>query len=151
MILFNDIYTNGVNISQPITRVAYENYPKKYYLMIEQRAITKNVFTYLEAIKEQTESNGTPFDIPAQTQFSTNIRCTTDPSEKILGVFNTYNLKKRLIYVDRSGPIPGVTIKTDAELVRPTYLCAPPFPPPCKAPCQESYYVTQTKPEGWVD
>jgi Domain of unknown function (DUF4249) len=151
IILFTDAGTNGEAQNISLTRVPFEKPPERYYLLIEQRAIGKNVYRYLFSAKEQTEQTGGQFDVPGQTQFSTNIACKTDPGEKVLGVFNVFGLQKKVIYVDRRVVIPGVEIKVDGESLRPLYQCAPPFPPPCMLPCEESVFVTTRKPEGWVE
>lgn len=143
--LFSDEKVNGARQDQPLVRIPFEIPPLQYYLRVEQRAVTANVYSYLRSAREQTVSTGGQFDVPAQTTFSTNIVCKTDPKEKVLGVFNVFSFSKKIIYVDRDLNMPD-KVRIDPDFLRPT--CA--FPG-CVAPCITSRFVTDIKPEGWKE
>jgi hypothetical protein len=140
--IFSDALLNGQRITgKQILRIPYDN-NSPYYLQFEQRAITKNAYSYYQALKNQTQNNGTLFDIPAETKFSFNIKSTTNPSEKILGIFDVYSFRKTISYIDRKQNVPKdefpVFIILDGEIAG-------------KLPCVESLNRTKIKPEGWKD
>jgi hypothetical protein len=151
LILLSDELVNGNPIHIPIDRVGFFTPPNKYYLKIEQRSITQNAYTYFNAILQQTQRNGNQYDVAPQTVFSTNITCTTNPEEKVLGVFNVFSLSKRILLIDRSIDIPNAT-----RTIRPPsyelYELGPreafPFFPGCG---DETRYNTKYMPEGWAD
>ena len=139
-----DKLVNGQNMRVAVVRVPFQS-PPRYYLKIEQRAITKTAFTYFEALKKQTQSNGSLFDVPAQTLFSPNIKSISNPTEKVLGIFNVFSSRKKIIYVDMTQEIPGV------KRIVPNDFPPYPYPYPSTPPCVEGLYRTQIKPEGWVE
>lgn len=145
VVVQSDKLRDGQRIAHKIVRVPYAKPPLKYYLRLEQRAITPNVFAYLRALETQTQSVGTRFDVPAQTLFSPNIQNIDNPTEKILGVFSVFSAKSKVIFVDREQPIPGAIIKDQSDN---TPFTTDPF---ANAPCKEGIYRTQKRPEGWRD
>jgi hypothetical protein len=140
-ILLTDELKNGKQLEMLVERIPYYSSPQKYYLMVEQRGITKNAYTYFSSLKSQNETNGTPFDIPPQTRFSVNIHSVSNPDEKIIGIFNLFSSRKKLIYINRN--IVGISPLTLPYLK----FCAA----PCEAPCIESNTQTKVKPVGWED
>ena len=149
LILLSDALVNGQLVEMPIARVAYAAPPLRYYLSIEQKSITKNAYTYFQAVSSQTQTNGNQFDVPSQTLFSTNIFCTSHPKEKVLGVFNLFSAEKKILVIDREIIYPNVTrlqnyppyqaYRPDNPLVSiPSFPCGP-----------ETRYCTVVEPEGW--
>jgi hypothetical protein len=147
--LFSDRVTDGATPSVLLTRVPFFIPPDNYYFHTDQCAITENVYNYLISARDQTQTNGGQFDVPAQTQFSTNISSVSDPDEQVLGVFNVFSYDSQLIYVDRSIRPPDIDPKRNDEIGRPPYQCNPVFPPPCVLPCPESKFSTAKRPPGW--
>lgn len=144
-IVLSDKLRDGQPLEHRVVRVPYAIPPSRYYLSVTERAITPSTFAYLQSIETQTQNSGTLFDVPAQTRFSTNIYNVSDPSEQILGVFNVFSFRKKIIYIDMSQPISGATVKVFSEN---TPYTADIF---LNAPCTEGLYRTKIKPEGWVD
>jgi Domain of unknown function (DUF4249) len=140
-----DKIVNGKTIAHKLVRVPFVRPPFKYYLRVEQRSITPSVFAYLQSIETQTLHVGTLFDIPAQTKFSPNITNVNDPAEQILGVFNVFSYRYKILYIDRQQTINGVEAKLISDG---TPYVADPL---AFAPCTENLYRTQKKPEGWED
>jgi Domain of unknown function (DUF4249) len=145
VIVEGDKLRDGTQISSKLVRVPFVTPPSKYYLRVEQRAISKTVFAYYQSLEVQTQNAGTLFDIPAQTKFSPNITCVSNPEDKVLGVFNVFSSRFRVFYVDRSQVINGSFARSVAD---PTPFTSEPL---LQAPCVESLVRTQTKPIGWVD
>ena len=99
--LLSDVLLNGQRITgKQVARIPYDS-PTPYYLQLEQRALTQNAYNYYKNLKTQTQDNGTLFDVPAETRFNFNIKSTTNPQEKILGIFDVYSFKKIITYIDR--------------------------------------------------
>jgi hypothetical protein len=143
--VFADKLVDGQNMRITVARVPFMTPPNRYYLDIEQRAITQTAYDYFKAIQKQTESNGTPFDVPAQTLFSPNIKGVTDPNDKVLGFFNVFSSRKKISITDLAKDVNGRFAKgIRDELI--------PHPYPYQSPpCIEGEFRTRTKPPQWRD
>jgi len=141
----NDKLRNGKLLDQFVVRVPYSTPPNKYYLRVEQRAISASVYDYLKSLETQTENVGTLFDLPAQTRFNPNVYNVADRSEKLLGVFSVYSYRYKIVYIDMLQKIPGAKAKV---IIIPTPFAADPL---ASAPCTEESYRTKIRPQGWVD
>lgn len=145
VIVQKDNLRDGQDLTQYVVRVPYATPPNLYYLRVEQRSITPTVFDHLKSLETQTETVGTLFDVPAQTRFSPNIVNTSDRSEKILGVFNVYSYRYKIVIIDMKKEIAGAKVKSiiDHTPWHSNVLLS--------APCTEETYRTQKRPEGWID
>ncbi len=144
-IVASDKLRDGQPLSNRIVRIPFATPPNKYYLKVIQRAITPTAFSYLQSIQTQTQSTGTLFDVPAQTRFSPNVVNVADPKEQILGVFNVFSFKYKIIYIDMTQNIPDAKAKVFPEY---TPFTGDIF---LNAPCVESLFRTKIRPESWVD
>ena len=144
-IVQSDKLRNGQTIAQRVERVPFATPPNKYYLRVEQRSITPRVFTYLQSLETQTQNVGSLFDIPAQTKFNPNVTNVADPSEKILGVFSVFSYRSKVVYINMQQTIPGAQVKL---IPNPRPFVPDPL---LQAPCTETLYRTQVRPEGWED
>jgi Domain of unknown function (DUF4249) len=149
--IFSDNYLNGQRITgKQVARVPFDGV-SPYYLQFEQRAITRNSYNYYQGLNAQTQNNGTLFDVPAETKFSFNIKSTSNPSDKILGIFDVYSVRKRIFYIDRTQvpkdetPV-SRTISGDIFSCQPTQIG-------CKdlVQCFDGLYRTPFKPTGWKE
>jgi hypothetical protein len=145
VIVQSDKLRDGAPLAKYIVRVPFAYPPEKYYLRVEQRAITPLVYDYLKSIELNTQQNGTLFDIPPQTRFNPNVHNLNDKTEKLLGSFSVYSYRYRILYIDMTRVIPGATVK----FIREGYpYVGDPF---ITAPCGEDATRTKIKPEGWID
>ena len=147
--LLSDNLLNGQKIINiPIARVPYDD-RSLYYLRIEQKAISKKMYQYLRSIKDVTQSSGTLFDIPAETQFSPNLYSKENPNEKILGAFEVYGLQRKTIYVERNiGSEAYIPFKI-SYVGRSIVLRSPKISP--KAVCVEGKYRTKIEPKDFKE
>ncbi len=152
--LFSDAYSNGQRVTgKKVARIPYDDITP-YYLQLEQRGITKNSYNYYQSLKIQTQNTGTLFDVPAETRYSVNIKSTTNPDEKILGVFDVFSSKKKVFYIDRTkgtGTQPVKNIPLESTIFVCTPLDVQERGCKDKTSCQENRYRTKIKPEGWRD
>jgi hypothetical protein len=142
--VFSDILTNGQRVvGRQVARIPFDNWTP-YYFRLEQRSITKNAFAFYQSF-------GSLFDVPAETRFSLNIKSLTTPSERVLGIFNVFSVRKKIFYIDRRKNIPVGEEPIISVIPGETYTC-PPGSVGCleKAPCVESPIRTKITPEGWV-
>ena len=144
--VLSDGLINGQKMRVSVARVPFQTPPNKYHLRVEQRAITKTSYDYFKSLEKQTQSNGTLFDVPAQTLFSPNVKGITNPDEKVLGIFNVFSSRYKIIYIDMTQEITGVIRKVIPDEFPPY-----PYPYPSTPPCIEGAYKTKTKPEMWID
>lgn len=141
----SDKLRDGVTIAKKVTRIPFVTPPNRYYLQVEQRAVTASVYDYLKSQEVQNQNTGSIFDIPAQTRLNPNIRNVNNPSEKILGAFNVFSYQKSIIIVDMTKEINGIRAKPKPNL-------KPWHPDPLRqAPCIESATRTLIRPDGWMD
>ena len=148
--ILSDNLLNGQEIQNyPIMRIPYDD-RTNYYLKIEQRAISEKMYRYYRSIKDVTQSSGTLFDVPAETQFSPNIFNVENKDEKILGLFEVFGSDKRIVYIDRQ-------VGTDGySPIKPQIAgrTLPPLPGAISGPrayCIEGKYRTTREPEAWKD
>jgi Domain of unknown function (DUF4249) len=149
--VFSDVLTNGQRVvGRQVARIPFDNWTP-YYFRLEQRSITKNAFAFYQSLISQVQSSGSLFDVPAETRFSLNIKSVTKPTERVLGIFNVFSVRKKIFIIDRRKDIPLGELPIIAVIPGDTYAC-PPGSVGCqdKAPCIESTTRTKITPEGWV-
>lgn len=149
--VFSDVLTNGQRVvGRQVARIPFDNWTP-YYFRLEQRSITKNAFAFYQSLISQVQSSGSLFDVPAETRFSLNIKSVTKPTERVLGIFNVFSVRKKIFIIDRRKDIPAGELPIISIIPGDTYAC-PPGSVGCqdKAPCIESPTRTKITPEGWV-
>ena len=149
--IFSDSYLNGQRITgKQVARVPYDGV-SPYYLQFEQRAITRNSYNYYQGLSAQIQNNGTLFDVPAETKFSFNIKSTTNPLEKILGIFDVYSVRKKIFYIDRT-QVPKDEAPNVKSIQGDIFSC-PSIQVGCKelVQCSEGLFRTPFKPIGWKE
>ncbi len=142
----SDKLRDGQPLDVKVLRVPFVTPPQKYYYVrVEQRAITPSVYSYLKSLQQQTQNVGSVFDIPAQTKFNPNVYNVNKPGEQILGAFNVYSARWKVLNINMQQEINGVKAKSFTDLR--------PFLPASllQAPCTEGTYRTQIRPWGWRD
>ncbi len=149
--VFSDVLTNGQRVvGRQVARIPFDNWTP-YYFRLEQRSITKNAFAFYQSLISQVQSSGSLFDVPAETRFSLNIKSLTKPTERVLGIFNVFAVRKKIFIIDRRKDIPAGELPIISIIPGETYAC-PPGSVGCqdKVPCIESPTRTKITPEGWV-
>ena len=149
--LLSDHYYNGQLIKEvKVHRAPFRALPSQYYLKVHQKKINRSTYLYLKSIKSQIKSNGTLFDVPAQTEFNFNVYSDTDPNEKVLGIFNVYSTKTKIIsipinqVVNGMGPAPGTPDKTPFEEILSNKSIFR-----VTVDCVNGPNRTSVRPEGW--
>ena len=134
----SDVNINGQAISrQFIARVPFKS-TSRYYIEVQQQAISKGAYTFWKSVRGQVSSTGGLFDAaPALVQG--NVRCVSDPNTMAYGFFGATGLSEQYLYVDRSAG-QGV-----ADLDPPVVV---PQPSGCVA-CENNLYRTPNKPRWW--
>lgn len=149
--IFADVLTNGQRVvGRQVARLPFDGYGS-YYFRLEQRSVTKNTYNFYQSLISSVQSSGSLFDVPAETRFSLNIKSVTKPSERVLGIFNVFSVRKRIFNIDRTTNIPGGYTPITFPIPGETYAC-PPGTANCqdKTPCIEGPTRTKITPEGWV-
>jgi hypothetical protein len=149
-ILVSDKYYNGQRIGDiKVGRVPFSDYSPYFFQLLVQ-SITPNTFKYYESLKNQTQDNGSQFDIPAETKFNFNIKSLTNPDEKILGIFDVHSVSIKSVFVDRNKKKQNIPIQENPVFVEPGPQFALCYTP-CPAKCNESETRTKIKPVDWKD
>jgi hypothetical protein len=72
-----------------------------YSILVKQYALTRNHFEYWTNLKKTTEQLGTIFDAqPAE--LSSNIHCTSNPGEIVLGYLCASTVKRKRLFINRT-------------------------------------------------
>lgn len=149
--ILSDVLTNGQTNKKifvhRVPNMADESYAPtfEYYMQVELMKITSNTYRNFKILQEQSQNNGTFFDVPALTQFNINMKCVSHPEENVLGVFDVYSSQRKVSYIRRGEqPIQG-----QEPFIKRRLQALECNPSPCTAPCVESLYRTRKAPEGW--
>jgi hypothetical protein len=131
-------------------RVPYDG-STSYYLKVQQRAINQAAYTFFASLVNSYQNAGSLFDIPAETKFSVNIHSVSDPSKKVLGIFNVFGLNEKILIIDRFNEVPANTNPVKIPLDGSIYECPIGGPADCqdRTPCIESETRTKIQPKGW--
>ncbi len=147
--VLSDNYYNGQNVpGVKVHRVDFKSLPSEYYLQIQQSKINKSTYLYLKSLETQIKSNGTLFDVPAQTQFNFNVFSDDDPNEKILGLFNVYSYKMKVISIPINRVVNGL-FPARGDLDKTFYTEGDRPPVYVYADCVNGLNKTPFQPEGW--
>lgn len=72
-----------------------------YSLLVNQYAISEEEYTFLNTLKQNTETTGSIFD-PIPAEISGNIRNLADPLEPVIGFFGASEVQSKRVIIDRS-------------------------------------------------
>ena len=136
----SDANINGESISrQLILRAPYTS-TSRYYVEVEQQALSKGAYAFWKSVKGLVNNTGGLFDAaPATVQG--NLRCTNDSSTKVFGFFGATGVAVQFLYVDR-------TEGQGVPNIPPTVIV--PQPSACVI-CENSLYRTPNKPRWWMN
>jgi Domain of unknown function (DUF4249) len=100
------------NIYLPIALIPKDSWKlsELYSIKVKQYAWTKEGYNFLEIMKKNTEIVGSVFDAQP-SQMIGNIRCATDPAEKVIGYFNISPVREKRIFISKS-EVPGWNYKS---------------------------------------
>lgn len=136
----SDANINGKAISrQQITQVPFTSL-SRYYIEIEQQALSKGAYLFWKSVKQLTANTGGLFDAAPSTVRG-NLRCVTNADELVYGYFGASGLSTSYLYVDRSTGQGGPQTDFPVEVPYPTN-------PPCIV-CENSIYRTPNQPRWW--
>ncbi|WP_240625659.1 DUF4249 domain-containing protein [Spirosoma pollinicola] len=139
--LNSDVNINGRAISrQFITDVPF-NSLGRYYIEIEQQALSRKAYLFWKSVQQLTSNTGGLFDV-APSSIQGNVKCITNPKEPVYGYFGIAGLSAGYLIVDQSAG------KGAPKADFPTVI---PYPtrPACIV-CDNSLYRTPNKPRFWT-
>ena len=76
-----------------------------YSIRVKQYSWSKEGYAFLESMKKNTEATGSVFDAQP-SGLSSNIRCSTDPTEPVIGFINICPVQETRIFI-KSTDLPG--------------------------------------------
>ncbi|GAB3197478.1 hypothetical protein ABID22_003411 [Pontibacter aydingkolensis] len=94
--LSKDVISNYKLLALPYNS---ERVAIKYSLLVKQYALSRQAYEYWEILKKNTESIGTLFD-PLPSQLTSNIRCTTNPEEPVIGFLSASTMQEKRIFLE---------------------------------------------------
>ena len=86
----------------PLRRIANtsERLYRRYSMLVQQYALTKEEYAYWTLLRKNTESIGSLFD-PQPAQLTGNVHCLTRPTELALGFVGAHSLAEKRIFIAR--------------------------------------------------
>ena len=102
--LLDDFLLSGKNLSLDLGQLPYEDFTD-WVVQLDVYSISKEAHTYWKRLEDQRKLSGGIFDkVPAQ--IIGNLKCTSDPSQEVLGFFMVGGLTQKRLQVDRFNGIP---------------------------------------------
>ncbi|MBH8570333.1 DUF4249 domain-containing protein [Microvirga sp. STS02] len=77
---------------------------RRYSILVQQHALTKEEYAYWELLRKNTESLGTLFD-PQPSQLTGNVHCLSNDTELAFGFVGAHSLAQKRIFIER-GQLP---------------------------------------------
>jgi uncharacterized protein DUF4249 len=96
--LSQDIITHAIVASVPGQSEKIYN---RYSILVTQYALSEAEFNYWQQLKKNTEQLGSVFD-PQPSEIPGNVRCVSNPSEKVLGFVSAGKPSQARIFVDNA-------------------------------------------------
>lgn len=144
--VFNDRFYDGKTVEgKLIAKIPY--YQENGALLeIKQNAISAEAYSFLKQLQDLTQNNGTFADTPPQI-IGGNIRCVSDPSEIVVGMFMVKGVQSKHYWLDRKNTI---------GKANPIGLLGRQVQPPkgggnLTAPCVILKNRTPVKPRNWLE
>ena len=93
--------------AQPLTSIysPSEKMYVRYSIQVQQMGISKEAYDFWEVLKKNTELAGTLFD-PQPSKIPTNLQCTNDKNQQLIGFVSVGNLTEQRIFV-KNAALPG--------------------------------------------
>ncbi len=102
--LLDDFLLSGKNLSLDLGQLPYEDFTD-WVVQLDVYSISKEAHTYWKRLEDQRKLSGGIFDkVPAQ--IIGNLKCTSEPSQEVLGFFMVGGLTQKRLKVDRFNGIP---------------------------------------------
>ena len=102
--LLDDFLLSGKNLSLDLGQLPYEDFTD-WVVQLDVYSISKEAHTYWKRLEDQRKLSGGIFDkVPAQ--IIGNLKCTSEPSQEVLGFFMVGGLTQKRLQVDRFNGIP---------------------------------------------
>jgi len=94
---------NDVVFEKPLTTLFYSTnkLQNKYSILVNQYAITKDAYTYLDLMRKNTEQLGSIFDAQP-SELNGNIHQTQDSTEIVVGFFYATSVQTQRIFISKN-------------------------------------------------
>lgn len=92
---------------------ASEKLSSRYSIIVSQYALTKEGYEYLLNMKKNSEQLGSVFD-PQPSEIDGNIRCISNPEEKVIGFVGAGTVKEKRIFI-RNRDVPQWGFRLSCE------------------------------------
>ena len=89
-------------IHLPLTLIPVDNERLSvlYSVLVKQYSWSKEGYEFLDRMRKNTESVGSVFDAQP-SELNSNVHCTTNPSQPVVGFFNICSIQKKMLFIDR--------------------------------------------------
>ena len=106
----------------PVTGVSLSTRFEGLLIKLNQYSLSSDAYTFYHDVEEQLAAEGTLFD-PAYTQLAGNIKCVSEPEQKVIGVFTASDVSDyyAYMYISTSNRYFSTQIDSFPELWLDTY------------------------------
>ncbi len=140
--IFSDRLSDGTEIiAREIAAVPYFR-AQDVLVEVQQLTLNESSYDYFKIINQLVSENS-GLNAPPPSALIGNLISPDDEEEVILGQFTAAGVSTKRIFIDRSNilaspvdPDPNIRLEDCAMF-------------PCSYPCEDSFFRTGTKPEGW--
>lgn len=102
--LVDDFLLSGKNLALDLGQLPFEDFTD-WVVQLDVYSVSKETHTYWKRLEDQRKLSGGIFDkVPAQVVG--NLKCTSDPTQEVLGYFMVGGLTQKRLVVDRFNGIP---------------------------------------------
>ncbi|WP_406685053.1 DUF4249 domain-containing protein [Seonamhaeicola sp. MEBiC1930] len=149
--ILDDEFINGSRVSQiPVASVLLHS-KKDILIKLRQFSLSKPAYDYYNVLKDIIDNNS-GFNAPPPAALVGNMFNVKNNDEYVLGRFTAAATSKATIFLKREalqGFIVEFPMESDPE--NESQGDPPGLPPVYYYPCEETFYSTAIKPEGWPD
>ena len=138
----SDVNINGKAISHQFIATVPFNSRSRYYIEIEQLALSKGAYQFWKSVRQLTSNTGGLFDAAPST-VQGNLHAVGTTTDQIYGYFGANGLSTVYLNVDRTAGQGSPTVDFPVNVPYPTK-------PPCIV-CENSLYRTPNKPRWWTN
>ena len=125
--------SHAVIYQSPLTQIAStsEKIETKYSILVHQYALSGDAYNFWTNLKKNTEQLGSIFD-PQPSAINGNIRCTSNPSEPVIGFVSVSTVQQKRIFIS-SAQLPSNWLPTyPYSCTEDTALYCRPVSTPCQ-------------------
>jgi len=109
IILLNTGETNENRVDFPVRFISNQNYiiSYRYSILVHQYVHNQHAYNYYKTLQKVSGGSGNVLSPNQPGYFSGNLKCVTNPNEKVIGFFDVASVSSKRIFFDYADLFPG--------------------------------------------